>query len=244
MNSRPMNVAAVQRQLRQIALPEIGPTGQERLAAARVAIAGDDLLGEVAARYLAAAGVGTLRLIGGADGASRDSSGDGLLAGAEPSLRQSNPDLAVERCAWPEDAAAWLGALDGADLVLRSGFDDDAMGRAAVRLGIPAVVARATADRAELISFRRQGPCPHAPLDVAPRAAATATAGPASTVAATLAAAEAILILAGARATTAGERRAHHLSVALDGGDMRAQEIPWAPECFACGGNGMEMAFS
>ena len=29
-----------------------------------------------------------------------------------------------------------------------------------------------------------------------------------------------------------------------DGGEMRAQEIPWAPECFACGGNGMEMVFS
>jgi hypothetical protein len=61
-------------------------------------------------------------------------------------------------------------------------------------------------------------------------------------VAATLAAAEAMLILVGARAP--GARLAHHLAVALDGGEMRAQEIPWAPECFACGGNGMEMVFS
>ena len=42
----------------------------------------------------------------------------------------------------------------------------------------------------------------------------------------------------------AGESRARHLAVPLDGGEPRAQEIPWTPECFACGGGATEMVFS
>jgi hypothetical protein len=30
----------------------------------------------------------------------------------------------------------------------------------------------------------------------------------------------------------------------LDGGEPRAQEIPWSPACFACGGGALEMVFS
>ena len=56
-------------------------------------------------------------------------------------------------------AAAWLAALDGADLVVRSGFDDDAMLRAAVRLGVPVVVPRARRSRRGA-RFRRHGPLP------------------------------------------------------------------------------------
>jgi len=171
---RLMNVAAVQRQLRQIALPEVGPAGQERIGKAVVAVAargregsGGDRLAETAARYLAAAGVGTLRLIGDAE-----------LGASLPALRQSNPDLTVEEIAWPGEGAAWLDALDGVDLVLRSGFDDDAMLRAALRRGTPVIVARATDVRAELLAFRKHGPCPHAALDIPPRVACASTDGP------------------------------------------------------------------
>jgi adenylyltransferase/sulfurtransferase len=48
---------------RQIALPEIGPQGQLRLAQGRVLLAGVGGLGSVAALYLAAAGVGHIRLV-------------------------------------------------------------------------------------------------------------------------------------------------------------------------------------
>ncbi len=50
---------------RQLQLPEIGPEGQRRLAAGRVMLVGLGGLGSIAAYYLAAAGVGHLKLIDG-----------------------------------------------------------------------------------------------------------------------------------------------------------------------------------
>ena len=238
-----MQPGAAQRYLRQIALPEVGPEGQERLATATVAVAGQaggDLATEIAARYLAAAGVGAVRLIGQA---SPDS---GLL-------RASNPDVKVQSLPWPEsgkagadadaagDGRAWVRALDGVDLVVRSGFDDDPMLRATVRLGIPVVLMRALEDRAELLAVRRQGPCPHVDLAIPQRRAEGVFDGPAAVVVGTLAAGEALLILVGPAEQAA---RARHLAVPLDGGEPRAQDLPWAPECCACGGGATEMVFS
>jgi len=50
----------VARYARQIALPEVGPEGQARICAARVAVIGTDLAAETAALYLRAAGVGSV----------------------------------------------------------------------------------------------------------------------------------------------------------------------------------------
>jgi hypothetical protein len=227
-----MDAATATRFARQLALPEIGPEGQARLHAARVALVGRDLAAETAARYLAAAGVGTLRLVGG----RRE--WDAALTG-------SNPGVALEHVPRPSQGATWLEALQGATLVVRAGFDDDAMLHAAIRLGIPAITLRAEPDGhlADVVSFRKHGPCPHMPLDVTPVAAVAAPDGPASVVAGTLAAAEALHVLA---ATDAPARaaRAHHLRVPLDGNDPVSQDLPWTPECFACGGSGSEMSFS
>ena len=236
-----------QRYLRQIALPEVGPDGQERLAAATIAVAGDsdgDLAAEIAARYLAAGGVGTLRLVGA-----------GAAVGAEV-LCASNPDVIVESVAWPDghadadaSGAAWLAAIRGVDLVVRSGFDDDPMLRATVRLGVPVVLMRALADRAEVLAVRRQGPCPHVDLAIPRRRSQGVLDGAAAVLAGTLGAAEALTLIVG-RATTAGAApaRARHLVVPLvpaaEGGAPRAQDIPWLPECFACGGGASEMVFS
>lgn len=58
-----MNLAPLNRYARQALLPQIGPEGQERLCAARVAVVGCGALGTVIADGLARAGVGYLRLI-------------------------------------------------------------------------------------------------------------------------------------------------------------------------------------
>jgi hypothetical protein len=137
---------------------------------------------------------------------------------------------------------------------VRSGFDDDAMLRAAIRLGLPAVVVRADDTQVDMVSFRRQGPCPHLALDLPEVQAAPTDGGPAAVVAAHLAAAEALLVLVeggegpdvtqGSPSPRRGSGRARHLRLPLDGGPPRTNDIPWTPECFACGGSSTEMTFA
>jgi hypothetical protein len=228
-----MNAASVTRFARQLALPEVGSAGQERLGAARVVVVGEGLAAETAARYLAAAGVGALRLVGRA----------AVTSDWDAPLRGSNPDVAIEHAPLPEDGAAWLEALDGAAIVVRADFGDDALLPAAIRRSVPLVVVRGGEALADVVSFRKHGPCPHAPLDVPSVAAVPAPEGAASVVAGTLAASEALQVLL-AHDVPARSSRARHLRVPLDGGDATAQDLPWTPECFACGGTGNEMSFS
>ena len=200
---------------------------------ARVAVVGDDLTAEVAARALGAGGVGELLLV--------RRSGPWLESVAAAS-GGSNPETRIAWRTWPVTGSGWLEALGGCDAVMRSDFDDDPMLRAAVRLGVPVVVARAGAAAVDVVSFRRQGPCPHVPLEVPEASASEPPAvGAEAVIAGEMAAAELLLLLAGA---LAGAPRAHHARLPLDGGEPRATEIPWAPECFACGGAGSEMVLA
>lgn len=207
-----MNADAVARYARQIALPEIGPDGQERLLAARVAVVGGDLTAAIAARYLAAAGVGRLRVLGGA-------------ANIDDDLRASNPDVSIEHAPLPAAGAAWLAALENVDAVVRSGFDNDPMLRAAIRRGVPVIAVRGRDEGVELVSFRRNGPSPDAPLDVPTQPSTPPSERSAAVVAGTLAATEIIHTLL----HNGGDAPARHLSLPLDGRPPRAQDIPWPP---------------
>ena len=195
-----------------------------------MAVVGDDATCEVAARSLSAAGVGRVRFV------RREGAPSDVVLRA---MAGSNPDARVETRLWPSDGVGWVDALTGATAIFRSGFDDDAMLRAAVRLGVPAVVARVQPDLIDVMSFRKHGPCPHASLDVPEVVASTARQdGAAAVVAGQLAAAEILMLLVGDEVVTP---RARHTRLPLDGGDPRTNEIPWTPECFACGGSATEM---
>jgi hypothetical protein len=204
-------------------------------------VVGDDLTCEVTARALSAGGVGCVRFV------RRDAAPSDVVLRA---IAESNPDARVETRAWPPAATAWLDVLAGASAIVRSGFDDDAMLRAAIRLGIPVVVVRAGRQGIDVLAFRRHGPCPHTALDVPEVVATTLDEdGGASVVAGQLVAAEVLMLLVG-REATAGQgtsdspARARHTRVPFDGGVPTTTDLPWTPECFACGGSGFEMTFA
>ena len=215
-------LADVRRFSRQIALPEVGVHGQSRICQASalvVAPGGDRHAGAAAAaEYLLAAGVRGARIL--SPDAASAVAGDG-----------------------------WLAALEPVSVAIRFGLDDDAFLGAAVRLGRPALVLRAHAGGVDLLSFRRHGPCPHrsAPPALGPGAPSSLAEEPetglgaaALVVAGTLAASEALLLLA---APESGPR-ARLLRLGLDDGAVTHAALPWAPECFRCGGNHQEASFA
>ena len=69
---------------RQVRLVDVGAAGQERIAASTVEVRSDGLAGEVAARYLAGAGVGGLRV--------RDHALAAVASSIDPSVRVAIED--------------------------------------------------------------------------------------------------------------------------------------------------------
>lgn len=123
----------VERYARHLVLREVGGAGQQALKAAKVAIVGAGGLGAPAALYLAAAGVGRLRLIdpdvvevsnlqrqvlfGTGD------VGQAKVRAAARRLEELNPHVAVEEALVRLDAANAAELVDSFDLVL-DGTDD------------------------------------------------------------------------------------------------------------------------
>jgi sulfur-carrier protein adenylyltransferase/sulfurtransferase len=114
-----------ERYARQIVLPEVGPEGQARLAAATVLVAGAGGLGCPVLQYLCAAGVGRLLIV---DHDRVDESnlhrqplyrmsdlGEPKASAAAAAMRLLNPEVyaegAVERLT-PRNAAEWVSRAD------------------------------------------------------------------------------------------------------------------------------------
>jgi adenylyltransferase/sulfurtransferase len=116
------------RYARHIVLKEIGGEGQRKLLEAKVAVIGAGGIGSPAIQYLAAAGIGSLRLIDD-DRVSLDNLQRQILFGVEDVGRKKtevaaeavsriDPDMVFEGVERRLDRANVAELLDGADLVL------------------------------------------------------------------------------------------------------------------------------
>ncbi len=237
-----------QRYARHILLKEIGGPGQQRLKAATVAIVGAGGLGAPAALYLAAAGVGRLRLIDD-DAVSLDnlqrqvifrSADVGALKveRAQAALAALNDNVAVEiESQRLTDAnAAYL--LRGADVVL-DGTDDFetrfAVNAAARELGAPLVSGAVGRWDGQISVFARGGPCyrcfvPETPPDTE-TCERVGVVGALTGVIGSMMALEAIKLLAQAGEPLTGR------VMFFDGlrGDARTSALPRDPSCPVCG---------
>ena len=142
----------LERYSRHLRLPEVGLDGQRRLEAARVLLAGAGGLGSPAAFYLAAAGVGDLRLVDD-DVVERSNLqrqilhteqaiGSAKVESARERLSALNPRTRVEAVAQRITSANVEALLDGVDVVI-DGSDNFPLryllNDACVKLGTPLV---------------------------------------------------------------------------------------------------------
>jgi molybdopterin/thiamine biosynthesis adenylyltransferase len=238
------------RYARHILLKEIGGQGQKRLRAARIALVGLGGLGAPAALYLAAAGIGTLRLIDD-DSVSLSNLQRQILfrtadlgrlkveVGAE-ALAALNPgvtlDLQPTRLG-PHNAR---DLLDGADLIL-DGCDDFAtrfaVNDASRALGIPLVSAAVGRWDGQVAVFNADAaaPCyrclvPEIPPDAEP-CARQGIVGALTGIVGAFAALEAIKLAAGAGRNLSGRL---FILDAL-GANARTVALAKDPACSACG---------
>jgi molybdopterin/thiamine biosynthesis adenylyltransferase len=204
----------IERYARHLVLSEVGGPGQQRLKAARVAIVGMGGVGGPAALYLAAAGVGTLRLIDddtvGLSNLQRqiafaaaDVGRAKVEAGAE-ALTALNPHARIEPAAerLTDDNAARL--IEGCDAVI-DGTDDFttrfAVNAACVAAGAP-LVSGALGRWSGQVGVFRGRPCyrcltPEVPPD-AETCARVGVIGALAGVVGAMAALEAIKLITGA----------------------------------------------
>jgi len=237
----------IERYARHLVLAELGGPGQQRLKAARVAIVGLGGVGAPAALYLAAAGIGALRLIDDdavalsnlqrqilfseADiGQAKVEAGGRRLAGLNPHVEI---EPAPERLT-PENAR-WL--LEDCDLVL-DGTDDFetrfAVNAACVAAGVP-LVSGALGRWSGQVGVFRGRPCYRCLVAESPPDAETCArvgvVGALAGVVGSMAALEAIKLITGA-----GEPLTGRLLL-YDGlaGTARTVGVAADPACPVCG---------
>ncbi len=243
-----------ERYSRHLRLPQVGLAGQRRLEAARVLLVGAGGLGSPAAYYLAAAGVGTLRI---ADDDVVDRSnlqrqilhtdaaiGTPKVASAAMALTALNPRTTVDAVRERVSSANVERLLDGVDVVI-DGADNFAarylLNDACVKLGKPLVygaVHRFEGQASVFDAGRRRGAAPcyrclfpePPPPDAAPNCAEAGVLGVLPGVIGLIQATEAIKLL-----LQIGEPLAGRL-LQFDALSMRFRETRLSPdpECPVC----------
>lgn len=235
---------------RQIRLPEIGRDGQRKLSESTVVIVGVGGLGAPAALYLAAAGVGRLRLVD-FDRVDRsnlhrqvvyteDDVGTPKVEAAAARLGARNGDIVIERVDEPFQGRNAFEVLEGADIVL-DGTDSFAtryLVNDASRLkGVPNVFASVSSFDLQTFVSHSEGPCYRClfpdppPATLAPSCAEAGVLGVVPGVAGLLQATEAIKLLLGIGDPLVGKLLVWDLLA------MRSREIAVEPdpECPLCG---------
>ena len=236
------------RYARHLVLAEVGGPGQQRLKAARVAVVGLGGVGAPAALYLAAAGVGTLRLIDddtvGLSNLQRQIAfstpdiGRPKVEAGEESLSALNPHIRIESRPERLTHQNAVALLEGSAVVI-DGTDDFAtrfaVSDACLALDIP-LVSGALGRWTGQVGVFRGRPCyrclvPEAPPD-AETCARVGVIGALAGVVGSMAALEAIKMLAGAGAPLMGRL------LLYDGlaGTARAVAVSADPACPACAG--------
>lgn len=246
------------RYARHIVLRGIGGPGQQKLKSARIALIGMGGLGAPAALYLAAAGVGTLRVIDD-DVVSRSNLQRQVLYAtgdidapkadiARDKLTGLNPHCTIDprRERLTEDNAHAL--LDGMDLVL-DGLDDFPArfiaNRACHTLGIPLISGAVGPWQGQVVAFTsglnkglplsHRSACyqcfvPDTPDDAEPCAQAGVIGALTGVVGATMAV-EAIKLITGAGKTLAGRVWFYDALTS----EHRVVKLPRDPACVVCG---------
>lgn len=245
-----MDAADLDRYSRHILLKEIGGQGQKRLRAAKVALVGLGGLGAPAALYLAAAGIGTLRLIDDDAVAlsnlqrqilfrTADIDRPKVEVGAQ-ALHALNPGVAIEPHAIRLTYENARSLVDGVDLII-DGCDDFAtrfaVNYASHALGVPLVSAAVGRWDGQLAVFNAaaDAPCyrclvPEIPPDAEP-CARQGIVGALTGVVGAFAALEAIKLIAGA-----GNPLSGRLWI-FDGLSAQSRTVALAkdPACGTCG---------
>lgn len=245
-----------QRYARHLVLPEVGASGQRRLREASVLLVGAGGLGSPVALYLAAAGVGRIRIV---DPDRVDASnlqrqvlhGDAdvgalKVASATAAIHALNPRVEVESIAGPIDAAN-AGRLLGGVHVAIDGSDNfaarEALNIACVDAGVPMVSAAIERFRGQLSVWwpaapgNPTAPCwacafpaPEHAIDP-PNCAAAGVLGVLPGILGTLQASEALKLLLGIGEPLIGRL----LLVDALGARFREVAVSADPECRVCG---------
>ncbi|MDQ8027781.1 MAG: molybdopterin-synthase adenylyltransferase MoeB [Brevundimonas sp.] len=237
----------IERYARHLVLSEVGGPGQQRLKAARVGLIGLGGVGAPAALYLAAAGVGTLRLIDDDAVAlsnlqrqivfdSADIGRAKVVAGAE-TLAALNPHVALELRPERLTSANAAALIEGCDVIL-DGTDDFAtrfcVNAACVAHDIP-LVSGALGRWSGQVGVFRGEPCyrcmvPDAPPD-AETCSRVGVIGALAGVVGAMAALEAIKLIAAAGQPLSGRL------LLYDGlaGTARTVRVAPDPDCPVCG---------